>query len=185
MSGSCKEGDLLIAPPNMPDPRFHNSVIIIVHNDASGSSGFCLNKILEPTINDIIKEIDLDANLPFPLFWGGPVNSTSVWMIHSSEWQTEHTLTVNDQWSITSSKEMFHCLANGDCPRHFRFCHGMSSWAPGQLDKELDGEEPWDARNSWLTLPDSVPEWVFEQPESRLWTLSTIEAGKTAVDAWL
>lgn len=169
----------------MPDPRFHNSVIFVVHHDISGSSGFCLNKHMDHTVNDIIKELDLDANLPFPLFWGGPVNPTSVWMLHSSEWQIEQTLTVNDEWSITSSQEMFHCLADGDCPRYFRFCHGMSSWAPDQLKKELAGVEPWDKKNSWLILPQVTAEWVMEQPENKLWTLSTIECGKTAVDDWL
>lgn len=182
---SVNAGDLIIAPPNMPDSRFHNSVILMVHNDSTGSSGFCLNRGMEASVNDIIKEIELEANLPFTLFWGGPVNSTSVWMIHSSDWQIESTLCINDQWSVTSHKEMFFCLADGDCPRYFRFCHGMCSWAPGQLDKELEGLEPWNNNNSWLILPEATPEWVFEQPENKLWTLSTLESAKTAVDAWL
>ena len=178
-------GDLLIAPPTMPDPRFAGTVLLLSSYARSGSVAFALNRTTEFTLNDILDEVGIDANLPFPLYWGGPVKSSGVWLIHDPDWYTDNTMHVNDHWSITSSISMFHHFADGDMPAQFRFVHGMSSWGPEQLDMEMKGDFPWASESSWLSLSEQTPEWVFDHPLETLWESSTEQAGRQAVSEWL
>ena len=162
-------GSLLIAPPSMPDPRFQDRVLLLVQHETTGSVAFTLNKPTDYVINDILDEIGVDGNLPFPLYWGGPVKSSAVWMLHDSDWTLERSVEVNQDWSMTSSHEMFHHLCDGDTPQYFRFLHGISTWGPGQLEGEIRGEHPWSPSSSWLIAPNPGSDWVLECPEEHLW----------------
>lgn len=179
--------DLLIAPPKMPDLRFRKSVLMLTHEHEQGMTGLCLNKPTPHTLQDIAREIglDLDPHMNFPLYWGGPVSHTTVWMLHSSEWSIDETLELNSQWSMTSNIKMFAHISDGDIPRHMRLMFGYCSWAPGQLEAELLGSPPWHHSSSWLVAKNPGPEWLFETDPDDLWIQATDLAGHQAVNSWL
>ena len=178
--------DLLIAPPNIPDPRFRKSVLMLTHDHNSGSFALCVNKLSKFTLPQILEELELeDYNLNFPLYWGGPVNQGTVWMLHSTDWECEHTVAITTDWAMTSHISMFAHLADGDHPEHFRICMGYCSWSPGQLKNELAGIPPWNHNNSWLVANNLGPEWLFEQPEDLLWENATTLCSHQAVDSWI
>jgi putative transcriptional regulator len=181
------EGDLLIAPPNIPDTKFRNSVLLMTHDDKGGSLALCLNKPSEYTTSDILDKLDLgfEMNLNFPLYWGGPISPTTVWMLHERGWEMEGTIDINNEWCMTSSMKMFAHLADGDMPNHFRLLFGFCSWAPEQLKAELRGMPPWSKRHSWLVAKNPGPEWIMEAPVDELWRLTTELSGHQAVDDWL
>lgn len=177
--------DLLIAPPNIPDPRFRKSVLMLTHDHRSGSFALCINKPSKFTLDQVLAELDLDYNLNFPLYWGGPVNAGTVWMLHSTDWECEHTVAVTTDWAMTSHISMFSHLADGDYPEHFRIFMGYCSWSPGQLANELAGSPPWSHNNSWLVANNLGPEWLFEQPVELLWENATTLSAHQAVDSWI
>jgi putative transcriptional regulator len=177
--------DLLIAPPHIPDPRFRKTVLMLTHDHRGGSFALCVNRPTEHSLQDIIGELGIDTNLNFPLYWGGPVNPTTVWMLHDSGWECEHTVPVNDEWSMTSNVEMFRDLAHGNYPKHFRLMLGYCSWSKNQLQSEIDGMPPWSHKNSWLIAKNLGPEWLFEQPVELLWENCTTLCSHQAVDQWL
>ena len=177
-------GSLLIAPPAMTDSRFSKSVLLLTHNNASGAFGLCLNKPTKHNMSALSKELGLDKELPFDLYWGGPVNNGTIWMIHDNSWECEHTLYVNSKWRVTSHESMFHHLADGDVPKEFRTVFGFASWMPGQLDMEIKGVSPFNKKSSWVIVNDSTPEWVFENPVDELWSTATDLAGEQAVNSW-
>ena len=180
-------GDLLIAPPTIPDMRFRNKVLLMTHNDTSGSLALCINQQSEYTIQDVFDKLtmELDLNINFPLFWGGPISPTTVWMLHERGWSMEGTIEVNEEWSMTSSMKMFVHLADGDYPKHFRLMYGFCSWEPEQLKAELKGMAPWSIRHSWLVAKNPGPAWLMEAPVDELWRLTTELSGHQAVDDWL
>ena len=179
--------DLLIAPPNLPDLKFRQSVLMLTHDNDRGSFALCVNKPTDYVLSDVLIDSDICIpNLPhLPIYWGGPVSPTSLWMMHSAEWATKSTVAIDDQWAMTSSEEMFHCLADGDTPKHFRIVMGYCAWAEGQLDKELNGIRPWRKEHAWLVAQNLGPEWLFEQDTENLWAAATTLCSHQAVDSWL
>jgi len=177
--------DLLIAPPTIPDPRFRKAVLMLTHNHRGGSFALCVNRPTEHRLQDFADELGFSTNMDFPIYWGGPVNSSTVWMLHDTSWQCEHTVPINDDWAMTSNLEMFHTLADGDCPKNFRLMLGYCSWGRNQLNSELEGLPPWKHSNSWLIAHNLGPEWLFDQPVDMLWEHATTLSGHQAVDSWI
>lgn len=183
-----KSTDLLIAPPSIPDPRFRKTVLMLTHSHEGGSFALCLNRPSRYVCNDILKDLELgeDLNLEIPLYWGGPVNPSTVWMLHSSEWSLDdRTVPIDSNWSMTSNEQMFVHLADGDCPQEFRLMFGFCSWSPQQLEAELRGLPPWNPNHSWLVAANPGAEWIFEQPVENLWENATTLCSHQAVDSWL
>lgn len=187
MSTEVRATDLLIAPPGIPDNRFRNSVLMLTHDHTQGSFALCVNRPAGYTLDQILDDSNLKiANVPqLPVYWGGPVSSNSLWMMHSSEWVCESTVMISSVWAMTSSEEMFHNIANGDTPNYFRIVMGYCSWAPGQLEMELNGRGNWRKEHSWLVAQNLGPEWLFDQDPEDLWAAATTLCSHQAVDSWL
>jgi putative transcriptional regulator len=178
-------GSLLIAPPTMTDPRFSKTVLLVTHNNNAGAFALCLNKPTKHTAKNLSTELELDKELPFQMFWGGPVNHGTIWMIHENTWSCEHTMYVNEKWNVTSHESMFYHMADGDAPKNLRLCFGFCSWMPGQLDMELLGESPFSKKSSWVYAENADPEWMFETPVDELWEDATNLAAGKAIESWM
>lgn len=174
---------LLISPPNIPDTRFNNSVLFLLSDNDSGSLALCLNRPLDISLSDMSKKISVNVN--FPVYWGGPMNPDTIWMLHDSDWSLDSTLDVNDEFALTSDIEMIDAMVEGHCPRYFRLFSGFASWYPGQLEAEVEGLGPWDKRHSWLLAESPNIEWVMECPEDELWSRAAMLSAQQAVDNWL
>jgi len=181
--------DLLIAPPGIPDSRFRNAVMMLTHANSQGSFALCMNRVTPHTLDHVLEhntDLDLPCNLPqVPVYWGGPMGTNSLWMIHSADWACEHTVHLTNDWAMTSNIEMFHCLASGDYPRQFRMIMGYASWDSGQLQNELEGRGNWRPEHSWLVARNLGPEWLLEQDPADLWGNVITLSGHQAVDTWL
>ena len=178
-------GDLLIAPPRMRDPRFGKTVLLLTHLQDEAVYGLCLNKVTSHTVADLAPELDIDLPKDIPLYWGGPVNPQTIWMLHSSEWRVRSSLTLNQQWSMTSDIEMFSALAQGNRPRHYRFSFGFCAWTQSQLDNELQGLAPMTPESSWLTWKAPDIDRLMDVPPEGLWRVSCEQSSHQAVNSWL
>ena len=178
-------GSLLIAPPAMTDKRFAKTVMLITHNNSAGAFAVCLNRPTKHTAKKLSDELELDIELPFQMYWGGPVQQSSIWMVHDNSWHNDHSLFVNGQWNITSHESMFYHMADGDAPSDFRLAFGFCSWMPGQLDMELSGQAPFSKRSSWLYANDVDPQWVWDCPVDQLWDKSCELSASSAINTWL
>jgi len=185
MSMSIGAGDLLIAPPNMLDPRFRGSVLLLTHHDPDLSMGLCLNKQTEHTLSSILEPINLDLDRDPEIFWGGPVAQNTVWMLHDIGWRIENTVKVNDDWAVTSHHHMFHMMNQGNWPDRYRIMIGHAGWAPGQLENELAGNDPWDHDHSWLIASDPDPDWLIGCEPNQMWSMACSFAGQRAVETWM
>lgn len=179
--------DLLIAPPNMPDSRFRDSVLMLTYFAEQGAHGLVVNKPSGFTLKEILADSNIRVpNVPeLPIYWGGPVSQNSLWMLHTRDWQCEKTVEIDEDWCMTSSEEIFFDLVDGRSPEYFRMFIGYASWAPGQLERELEGRGPWKPEHAWLTAHNLGPEWLFEQPVEELWSSVVTLSCHQAVDSWL
>lgn len=179
-------GDLLIAPTTIPDSRFRDTVIMLCQHGPGGAMGLCLNKPSNHTLADLSQELEITLNPDTPIYWGGPVSPRTIWMLHSSEWSLdEHTVEINEEWSMTSNTRMFYHISDGDMPNRFRFMHGYAAWAADQLEAEVKGEHPWKPQHSWLIAQKPDPEWLFDMEENQLWAASASLCANQAVAQWM
>ena len=180
-NGRVSAGDLLIAPPGVADERFENAVIMVVHH-GDYSVGFCINRPSEYTANEILETMQLGHDCP--IFWGGPQNANTVWMLHDTTWSCASSVQITPNWFMTSHTEMFDALNSEHYPERYMLLYGGCIWAPGQLEGEIAGIRPWSVRNSWLVLRDPDPNWIGDCDPDDLWAQSVILANKQTVNNW-
>ncbi len=159
-------GQLLVATPEMGDPRFAETVIYMVAHDSKGSMGLIVNR---PIGN--IRYADLLAGLGIEpveidgatdLHYGGPVDERQGFALHSTDFTGVNTLTVNDRMAMSSQLEVVGAIAVGEGPRDALIVFGYSGWGPGQLEGEIEA-------GGWVVVPSS-DELVFGANNETKWT---------------
>ena len=142
-------GELLVATPEMTDPRFAESVIYMVKHDADGALGLVINKpIAKGSVDDLLKGFGIDANgsnREIVIHYGGPVSQRQGFLLHTDDHSMESSTKVADGIAMTADIKMLEAMARGKGPRQSLFMLGYAGWAPGQLEMELKA-------NSWFVI---------------------------------
>ena len=154
--------EFLVAKPSMPDPRFQESVIVMLyHNQEEGAAGLVVNK---PVGTVSIRELFNSSSLTPPekiiekkitLYWGGPVDPQNIYFIHSSDYKSDDFIISNNEFTITREPKILFDIANNDGPNEYIILLGIAVWGSGQLDSEmLRGD--WDKKiNNYTSLFDN------------------------------
>ncbi len=138
-------GQLLIAMPNMGDPRFEHSVIFMCTHDADHAMGVIVNKPLtDITLSTLLAqlEIDTDENVAdAPVFFGGPVQTQRGVVLHSLDYKLESTVEFGDAIGLTASQDVLIDIGGRaparKPPQHFLLALGHAGWSAGQLEQEI------------------------------------------------
>jgi len=166
--GPSLAGKLLIASPDMGDPRFSHTVILIVRHNAQGAFGLVLNRpVEERSIASLLEAIGADAKGVegnVRIYAGGPVEPEIGFVVHSAEFHTAQTIAIDGRVAVTSSPEVIRDIGLGKGPKKSLIAFGYAGWAPGQLEGELK-------RNDWYLAPED-PALVFDAPRDQLWDLA-------------
>jgi putative transcriptional regulator len=175
-------GHILVAPPKTVDKRFSNTVIYIVNHTQSGAWGLVLNKPGNLSNKELMRQIGIDAELVGIAHSGGPMNLNSVHFLHSADVCSSGTFP--GPIHASGDMEFIEKLRLGQHPAQYRLFVGSCSWAPGQLEQEVFGENPFRPEHSWLTVP-ATPELVFNSDDMAQWQQSVNECAATAVKDWM
>ena len=72
-------GSLLVAHPNMSDPNFRRTVLLIsAHGPDEGALGVILNRPLDKHVSEIVTEPAPECLGEVPVFLGGPVGKNQL-----------------------------------------------------------------------------------------------------------
>src|ERR1700743_2012167 len=85
-------GQLLIAMPTMPDPRFARSVIYMCSHGPNGAMGLVVNRLYgEVSFRALMKQLNIKAagDVELPVHYGGPVESGRGFVLHSTDYLKE------------------------------------------------------------------------------------------------
>ncbi|MEE2704579.1 MAG: YqgE/AlgH family protein [Pseudomonadota bacterium] len=156
-------GKILIASPSMLDPRFDKSVIYICEHSLNGAMGIIINQpIKEIQLNEIFSQMNIKSigkNFNRDVYFGGPVETTRGFILHSSDYQMPETIHLDNEVSLSSSTEILQSIAKGKGPENYFMAFGYAGWSSGQLDEEIKD-------NSWLhTEADNKMLWHYENKE--------------------
>ncbi len=159
------KNQLLIAMPMLQDPNFARTVTYICEHGEHGAMGIVLNRPTELRLADVLQHMDIEGD-PGPLaeqtvYLGGPVEEERGFVLHTPTTPWLSTLAVDEQISITTSRDILEAMALGSGPAQTLVALGYAGWGAGQLEQELQ-------QNAWLSGPvDSSI--LFDLPADQRW----------------
>jgi len=163
--GRSLAGQLLVAAPGMADPRFRETVILMVQHGPEGALGLVINRPLEERP---LAELLAAAGLPddgvegsIRIFRGGPVQPEVGFVLHSADYDGRGTLAIDGRLAMTANPQILRDIGRHQGPEKHLFALGYAGWAPGQLEAEL-------ARGDWQLAP-ADPQLVFDADRASLW----------------
>jgi putative transcriptional regulator len=154
------DGQLLVAMPGMPDPRFARSVVYICAHSPEGAMGLVINQPA-PNIDfpDLLEQLEIipkasGIRLPeraekLQVLKGGPVETGRGFVLHSADFAIDKsTLPIDEGICLTATVDILRAIANGEGPRNAVLALGYAGWGAGQLETEIN-------ENGWLNCtPD-------------------------------
>jgi len=165
---SSLAGSLLVAMPQMNDPRFERAVIYMCAHNSEGAMGLVVNKLFEQlSFPDLLDQLNISTGprtQQIRIHFGGPVESGRGFVLHSDDYVREGTMLVNSGFALTATIDILRAIADGEGPRSSILALGYAGWGPGQLETEL-------AANGWLHVP-ADPELVFGGDLEHKWMLA-------------
>ncbi|MCE2509807.1 MAG: YqgE/AlgH family protein [Alphaproteobacteria bacterium] len=166
-------GQLLIATPQIQDPRFSRTVIYVCAHSQEGAMGLVVNRrIGSAPLPDLLEQLGVDTptdSREINLFFGGPVESERGFVLHSAEYQQDSTLKIDSNVALTASAEILKDIAQGRGPRKSMVVLGYAGWAPGQLEVEI-------RNNGWLHA--SADELlIFDEELDAKWEMALAKIG--------
>lgn len=161
MTDSLK-GRLLIASPDLGDPNFVRTVILICEHTPDGALGLVLNRPSDVRLEQVMPELDGAGFLQEPLRQGGPVQTDSIFILHDDEGGGGEEIadTVHFAADMGVLGHLLTRAGDDDAPS-VRLYAGYAGWAGGQLEFEM-------SQDSWITTD--------------VWAAGVLEAG--GAEAW-
>lgn len=156
-------GTLLVATDELRDPRFSETVILLLHYGADGAVGVAINR---PTWVDAVESF---PGAPIPddytghIYFGGPVapaNLVTLVRIPDSG-EIDLDPIVDDVYVGATPDFLSQAVVVADTDQTLRLYAGYASWDSGQLDREI-------AAGSWRVVPASA-ELIFAAEPLELW----------------
>jgi putative transcriptional regulator len=141
-------GQMLIAMPQMGDPRFQRTLIFMCAHSAESAMGLVVNKPFGSiTFPDLLEQLNIDptgAPRDAQVHYGGPVENGRGFVLHTTDYVRDGTMVIDDTFALTATVDILRAMASGKGPERAVLALGYAGWAPGQLENEIQ-------RNGWLT----------------------------------
>jgi putative transcriptional regulator len=157
---------LLLAMPQLRDPNFTRSVVLLCEHGEQGALGFVVNRPTDIRAADSVAlDPPLNGDSGLKLWTGGPVEPQRGFLLLGDDPGVDDSECISTGFHLTASVEVLRRLLE-DAPdelarRRCRLLLGYAGWGPGQLDSELTA-------SAWLTAPPD-PGLVFDAPPAEMW----------------
>jgi putative transcriptional regulator len=153
---------LLVSMPQMLDPNFSKTVILLAEYGAHGAFGLVLNRRMdEPAISIVTADEPLDVHPKLHLYTGGPVEPTRAWILTANQESDPEALEVVSGVYLSASPTLVRRTLESAPDLGVRMVVGYAGWGAGQLDVEL-------AQGSWLLAPVQA-DLIFETSSDSMW----------------
>ena len=158
-------GKLLVASPQLRDPNFAQTVVLMIQHEEQGAFGVVLNRPGDKTVEEVWELIGKESvDCQQVVNVGGPVPGPLI-ALHTIESLSDQQ--VLDGLYVTAQATAFDELLLQP-EENFRIYSGHAGWAAGQLDGELK-------LGGWLTTEATLDD-VFADYET-LWRQVTSRIG--------
>lgn len=156
----------LLSMPQMLDPNFIRTVVLLCRHNEEGAFGLVVNRPLV-TSGRVVVNLDppVSTDRELQLWVGGPVEPERSWILvgkePDSDLDEQPRMDITDSLYISTDPELLRRLLEPSPPAFARLIVGYSGWGPGQLEEELEA-------SAWL-MSDIDRDLIFRTPPDRMW----------------
>lgn len=162
LNSRLSKGKFLIASRKLRDPRFMETVILLIHHDSDGTVGLVVNLPTTVKLSDLITEIKEQPGKEHFTYIGGPVGMNQVLLLIRSRNKPEGCQWIFDDVYVSASRSVFEQLIKEPSSEAtFRAYAGYAGWGAGQLEQEV-------FRGDWQ-IAGADAEVIFKKPASEIW----------------
>lgn len=153
-------GQFLVSEPFLADPNFRKTVVLLCEHEVEGSVGFIINRLLDVDTDEIIPGL---LNVNFPIYYGGPVEQSTLHFIHKAGLLIDESFPIGDGIFWGGNIEQINTLIEFGKAKEqdFKFFIGYSGWGQGQLELEI-AQKAW-----WLT--NLIKAEAFNENIENIW----------------
>jgi putative transcriptional regulator len=157
-----RAGIFLYASPSIGDPRFVETVILLLDHGSGGSAGVVINQPTEVQLRKVLPDLPGARRLEAPVYWGGPVEpSATVVLLRNPRRTDGATLVLPEVYRTTAAEDVRAALEDARPDRQLRVYSGYAGWSAGQLEREV-------RLGAWL-LDRADADAVFALDPEPLW----------------
>jgi len=153
-------GQLLVAGPDLLDPNFRRSVLLVGEHGEEGAMGVVLNRPSPVSVGDAVPPLAELVDEDELVHVGGPVQPQAIVVLGDFRDPAEAASLVLG--SIGFLPGEIETAADVGSLARARVFAGYAGWGPGQLESEI-------AEESWIIEP-ALPEDVFTDEPEDLWS---------------
>ncbi len=177
---------LLLAMPQVLDPFFRHSVVLLVHHDSvEGSLGFIVNRPTELKLKDILEDLEIPwtSEKSPAAYFGGPVKPEVGTLLFLDREDADLEVPGRDDLDEKEKREDRHICPGVSASQNvsdletletrpddsFRLYLGYAGWGEGQLEQEI-------LRNDWLIAP-VLNDLIFSGTPDEAWRKALASVG--------
>lgn len=128
-------GTFLVATGEIRGDLFVRTVVLLLSYDETGAMGLVVNRPTDVAPAELMTEPDALSGYSGTLFWGGPVQMSSLWTLVRTDSPPDDAVpVVDDVYQLPFDDAVKQLPMN---PERLRLFIGYAGWSPGQLDREL------------------------------------------------
>lgn len=165
------KGVFVVASPNLTDPNFRQTVVLICEFGPEGTLGIIVNRPTNVPLSEALPQITALKDTSHVLFAGGPVQPNGILMLFRVSQEPAGSRRVFEEVYLGGNMQTLErVLTRPEPTETFRAYAGYAGWAPGQLEFEM-------ALGSWATVQADARS-IFEKESVNLWSdmLRTLSA---------
>jgi putative transcriptional regulator len=171
MTGMSLAPALMLSMPQLTDPNFARSVILLCEHEPEGAFGLVVNRPADIVAAEAVQlDSPIDGPNDLPLLIGGPVEPQRGWILTTQmPDDIEHRELGAGLYLSASPVMLRRALTARPLPKRTHVLAGYAGWGAGQLDEEL-------ADSAWLILPVAL-DLIFEIPAAASWEMAIRRLG--------
>lgn len=151
---------VLVAAPELRDPIYGRSVLVVKPFGREQHLGFIVNRPTDLTLGKIFPEHGPSQEVADPVFLGGPVDATAIFaLVERQDNPGGNSIEIMPGLFAAHDATVVDTIIEAN-PDNARFLAGLVIWRPGELRRELD-------MGAWQTM-DADPHVAVRDPEG-LW----------------
>ncbi len=139
-------GTLLLSVPQMLDPNFMHTVVLLCDHSRKGAYGLVVNKGTGLTVDQLLPDHPVLGNVELPVFEGGPVGRDTLQILQRAQIGMPKSVEIASGLFLGGDLDALGKHTETESRSDLRLFRGYSGWGAGQLEGEI-------ALGSWVPAP--------------------------------